>query len=346
MFRTIKIGLLFITFHLSALAGSIGMTETAKKYVQNFKGDAIKEMEMYNIPASITLAQGMLESGYGTSDLAIYANNHFGIKCHEEWEGPTFIKTDDAKDECFRKYTCVLDSYTDHSLFLKSRARYAPLFELNHTDYTGWANGLKEAGYATDPKYVQRLLELIETYELFKYDLSNSQTKKGKKENAKKQEKNVTNEITIKEAPRKVRKHSYKAELEPNTHAAENIPDFVIGKREPREILNKGMIKYIIVKPNDTFGKIAKETDRDLWQIYKFNDLSPTDILVPGELLYLQPKRRRAKEPFHIVKQGETMKSISQLHCIKLKSLYKKNNMKDWDEPTPGQELYMRERKK
>ena len=164
-----------------ALAISPKLTPAAVQYIEKHKDDAIKEMWMYNIPASITLAQGMLESDFGTSDLAIYANNHFGIKCHDEWTGPTYIKNDDEQDECFRKYVTVLDSYTDHSLFLKSRARYAPLFELNHTDYRGWAQGLKELGYATDPTYADRLLELIETYELYKLDVAKSASKPKKK---------------------------------------------------------------------------------------------------------------------------------------------------------------------
>src|SRR5687768_2046584 len=144
---------------------------TAEQYIEKYKGDAIKEMLLFNIPASITLAQGMLESGNGNSDLAVYANNHFGIKCHVGWNGPTYIKDDDAKDECFRKYPSVLDSYTDHSKFLKNRSRYAALFELKHNDYKGWAEGLKTCGYATDPKYTRRLIEIIETHKLYQYDI-------------------------------------------------------------------------------------------------------------------------------------------------------------------------------
>ena len=339
MLKNINIGLLLLAYNLSAFAGNPVLAGAGKQYIQNFKNDAIKEMLQYNIPASIILAQGMLESAYGTSDLAIYANNHFGIKCHEEWEGPTFIKTDDAKDECFRKYPTVLDSYTDHSLFLKSRARYAALFELNHTDYKGWAKGLKEAGYATDPKYVERLLELIEGYELFKYDLSNQQPEKIKYEVTKKQSKRAKKEVLKKESLTK-ESTGQKVPL------IEKKPGIVLEKAEPREILRLGVIKYIIIKPSDTFSKIAEETDKDLWQLYKFNDMSIGDKLVPGQKLYLQPKHRKAKEPFHIVKKGETMKSISQQYGIKLKLLYRKNNMREWEEPVAGQQLYMRHRKK
>ncbi|MDQ3048743.1 MAG: glucosaminidase domain-containing protein [Bacteroidota bacterium] len=279
---------------------------SASQYIDNFKDEAIREMLAHGVPASITLAQGMLESGNGNSDLAVYANNHFGIKCHKGWDGPTFIKDDDAKDECFRKYSNVLDSYSDHSMFLKTRARYASLFELKSTDYKGWAKGLKEAGYATDPKYTQRLLEIIETHKLHEFDKVEGLP-------------NITVQAVTPKHPETI---------------------------QPREVLRFRMIKYIIVKPGDSFYKIAHDTDKDLWQLYKFNDIKPEEKLIAGQKLYLQPKRNKAKEPVHTVKSGETMRSISQLHGIKLKSLYKKNNMKPGEEPVIGQQLQMRSRKK
>lgn len=327
-----------IVFQLSGFASNIGPGEAGRLYVENFKNDAIKEMLLYNIPASITLAQGMLESGNGTSDLAVYANNHFGIKCHAEWKGPTFIKNDDTEDECFRKYPTVLDSYTDHSLFLKSRARYSKLFELNNTDYKGWAKGLKEAGYATDPKYVQRLLGLIEAYELFKYDLQQPESRK--KNSAKKTSRHAEKKSTIN------KKSPVKNTSPQHNEIAGKKSGVTVEIHEPREILRFGIVKYIVIKPKDTFYKIARDTDKDLWQLYKFNDLKPGDNLVPGQKLYLQPKRKKADEPFHIVKTGETMKFISQFYGIQLKQLYKKNNMREWEEAVPGQKMYMRERKK
>ncbi len=296
---------LFILCPISFYAQPAEHKMTSVQYIDNYKDEAIKEMLMYNIPASITLAQGMLESGNGNSDLAVYANNHFGIKCHVGWEGPTFTKDDDAKDECFRKYQSVLDSYTDHSSFLKTRSRYAGLFELKPTDYKGWAKGLKETGYATDPNYTQRLLELIETFKLYQYD---------------------------------------KIDELPNITVAADKPKHP-ETMEAREILRFRFIKYIVVKPGDSFYKIAVDTDKDLWQLYKFNDLEPDAKLIVGQKLYLQPKRNKAKEPFHSVKKGETMKSISQLHGIKLKKLYKKNNMKAGEEPQVGEQLYMRAQK-
>lgn len=140
-------------------------------YIQKYKDVAIREMKLYGIPASITLAQGILESGAGKSKLAVKANNHFGIKCHTEWEGKRVYHDDDKKNECFRAYKNPDESFRDHSLFLKNRSRYASLFEESPTDYKAWAKGLKKAGYATNPKYPDLLIGLIERYELHKYDL-------------------------------------------------------------------------------------------------------------------------------------------------------------------------------
>lgn len=338
MFNFLKIIILVLFLNLSAIAGNVLKNEAGNKYIQQFKNHAIKEMLLYNIPASIILAQGMLESGNGTSDLAVHANNHFGIKCHEDWSGSTFIKNDDTKDECFRKYVSADESYTDHSLFLKSRARYAQLFELNHTDYKGWAIGLKKVGYATEKNYTQLLMDLIETYELFQYDLSSQAKKKSKNDNSKKLAQQLNAEEIKKE---KLKKESSKKKIQLEDTAKENK----ITKSNQREILRSGRVKYIIVKPGDTFYKIAQETDKDLWQLYKFNDLSPTEKIIPGNRLYLQPKKRKAKELIHIVKKGDTMKSISQMYCIKLNQLYRKNNMREWEEPQIGQQLNLQKRK-
>lgn len=305
---------------LSFCANTERVKMTPAQYIENYKDEAIEEMLAHGIPASITLAQGMFESGNGNSDLAIYANNHFGIKCHKGWNGPTFTKDDDKKNECFRKYPTVLDSYNDHSNFLKTRSRYAGLFELKRTDYKGWAKGLKEAGYATNPRYTEQLLELIEKYSLHKYDYVKELHKNEVKETQK-------HKTTI--------------------HTKSTIPSNKELHKDmgPRIILRDRFVKYIIIREGDNLKKIAADTDKDLWQLYKFNDLEPNSELVVGQKLYLQPKRNRAKEPYHYVKTGETMKSISQLCGIKLKKLYKKNNMKFGDEPKVGDQLYMRVKK-
>ncbi|MBK7666929.1 MAG: glucosaminidase domain-containing protein [Sphingobacteriaceae bacterium] len=153
-------------FHVNGLSQKL----TAKDYIESFKEDAVKEMCLNKIPASIVLAQAMFESANGNSELAKNANNHFGIKCKKEWCGESYAKDDEEENECFRKYISVLESYTDHSMFLKTRPRYSFLFDIPVTDYKSWCVGLKEAGYATDPKYAKRLIDIIEKYKLYELD--------------------------------------------------------------------------------------------------------------------------------------------------------------------------------
>ena len=159
--------LLIVFLFSSFLAVAQNKTEA---YIEKYSQIAVDEMNMYNIPASVTLAQGILESGNGESRLAVDGKNHFGIKCHSNWNGKTIIEDDDEKGECFRKYSKVSESYRDHSLFLTERGRYSFLFEYNKTDYKKWAKGLKKAGYATNPKYPTLLIDLIEKYDLSRFD--------------------------------------------------------------------------------------------------------------------------------------------------------------------------------
>ena len=156
------------------------------QYIKRYAPIAVSEMHKYNVPASITLAQGILESGNGRSQLASKSNNHFGIKCHTGWKGAKVYHDDDEKGECFRKYKYVESSYEDHSKFLSGRRRYASLFALNKTDYKGWSKGLKKAGYATDKNYPKKLIKIIETYELYEFDKIREKDLKGvKKETSK-----------------------------------------------------------------------------------------------------------------------------------------------------------------
>lgn len=276
---------------------------TPNDYISLYKEDAIAEMLSYGIPASITLAQGMLESGNGNSALSVYANNHFGIKCHVGWTGESYYMDDDAKNECFRKYEKVLDSYTDHSLFLKNRTRYAALFELPLTDYKGWAKGLKQAGYATHPKYAEQLIELIEKYKLDQYDKQQG--------------------------------------LSPKAITSATPQN----RTEIRQVLRFNRTKFVIAKSGDSFYKLATEFDLELEDLLNYNDLSPKDKLQAGSKIYVERKRRKAKEPYHVVTKGETMKSISQLHGIRMYHLYKKNHLKTGQEPKVGDVLFLRHKK-
>lgn len=278
---------------------------TPEEYVAKYKDDAIQEMYLHKVPACITLAQGMLESGNGNSALSVYANNHFGIKCHKEWGGETYIMDDDSVNECFRKYENVLDSYTDHSLFLFSRPRYAALFELNINDYKGWCYGLKKAGYATDPRYPERLVAIIEKYNLQELN---------KIENTPKQ----------------------------NFPAHDNVkPTLAI-----RNVYRFNHIKFIIAKDGDSFYKIASDFNLELDDILNYNDFSKSDKLAYGQKIYIQKKRRRALEPYHVVQRNETLKSISQLHGIRLSMLCNKNKLKPTDKLKIGDVLFLRNRKK
>lgn len=277
---------------------------TPEEYIAAYKEDAVKEMYLHKVPACITLAQGMLESGNGNSPLARNANNHFGIKCHKEWGGDTYIMDDDSVNECFRKYDDVLDSYSDHSLFLYSRSRYAALFELPINDYKGWCYGLKAAGYATDPKYPQRLIDLIEKYHL--QDLN-------------------------------VMENTPKQEL-PSRHV-------ITSDLSIREVYRFNHIKFVIAKENDSFYKIANDFNLELDQILEYNDLSKEDKISYGQKIYIEKKRRRALEPIHVVQKNETLKSISQLHGIRLSSVCKKNHLKPTDKLKVGDVIYLRQKK-
>ena len=281
---------------------------TRKEYIETYKEEAIREMLRAGIPASITLAQGILESGDGNSPLARYANNHFGIKCHRGWTGERFIMDDDEKNECFRKYYSVYDSYRDHSEFLTGRSRYADLFKLKVTDYKGWAKGLKKAGYATNPKYANILIKIIEDNELYRYD-------------------------KVKKLPKREPEQSPKP-------VAQKLEEY------DRAVRLQNRIKYTVVKEGDSFFKIADEMDMGLWQLYKYNDMKKGQKLEPGQILYLQPKRSKGTEEFHVAKAGDSMWMISQMYGIKLKKLYKRNRMNPGSQPTPGQKLYLRKNKK
>ena len=267
-------------------------------------------MHASGVPASITLAQGMLESDFGNSPLAKYANNHFGIKCHKGWEGPTFIQDDDEKNECFRKYYEAYASYKDHSEFLRTRDRYATLFELKTKDYKGWAKGLKKAGYATNPKYADLLIRIIEDNELYKYD--------------------KVVKLKESEVVASVEKPKLKQE----------IPQ-VLNIRTVKVSGNN--IKYVVAENGDTPANIAKKNEMGLWQILKYNDLDKRQTIMQGDIVYLQPKRNYAAHDFHVIKAGESLHSISQDHGVKMKRLLKMNEMSSNYVPKPGEKIRLRD---
>ncbi|MBN2519780.1 MAG: glucosaminidase domain-containing protein [Bacteroidales bacterium] len=263
---------------------------TREEYIEKYKDLAIKEMKRTGIPASITLAQAVLESDNGNSRLARKANNHFGIKCHNNWNGKTIKHSDDRRKECFRKYNSVYESFKDHSDFIKEGDRYKFLFDLKSTDYEAWAKGLQKAGYATSNKYAKRLIKIIEDYKLYEYDNASKKVKKSKKSNQ-----NNKNKLKI-----------------------------------DRDVYETNNTKYIIVKEGDTYSNLANKCNMMQWEIYKYNDLPKDAKIIPGQKIYIEPKKNKAERGIdnHIVKQGETMYTISQKYAIKLKNLYKMNDIK------------------
>lgn len=248
-------------------------------------------MLRYNIPASITLAQGLLESNAGMSELAIKGNNHFGIKCHD-WTGATTYHDDDASQECFRAYNDVYESYDDHSRFLAKQPRYSSLFKLQRTDYKGWARGLKRCGYATNPAYANSLINIIELYKLQQYDKADKY-----------------DQFMVKRS---------------------DVKGGLTGKSlHPIHIYNKNY--YLQARTGDTFKSIAKEVGISSRKLARYNERDKNDILKQGEVIYLKKKQKRADKAYknrpHKVKQGESMYSIAQYYGIRLKSLYKMNHL-------------------
>lgn len=298
-----------------AIAAPVEKTYTQTEYVSMWSSVAVSQMQTYKIPASITLAQGILESGNGNSELARKGNNHFGIKCHD-WTGETINLDDDKPNECFRKYATADESYKDHSLFLTGRARYAKLFTLQQDDYKAWAQGLKDAGYATDPKYPVRLIELIERLKLNKYDEQVLP-------------KNNQGSEMLAEEVANSRKETAATAYKPHTVK-----------------VHKNKIDYIVARKGDTYYKISKEFKVGMGQLYRYNDFGPKkDMLEEGDIVYIEPKRRRAKQKgaTFIPAKNTTITAISQSEGIKVESLMKMNNISSPDEIVPkGHKILLR----
>lgn len=278
--------------------------KTYDEYIDKYGALAIEHMKRYKIPASITLSQGILESGAGKGALTLKSNNHFGIKCHNDWKGPSVTAKDDGPNDCFRKYKKAEESYEDHSKFLSEKSRYNSLFALDITDYKGWARGLQKAGYATDKAYANKLIKLIEDYELYLYD----------------------------------RKGSFK-KLEKEIEKIVEIPTL----KQHIPYKTKGLV-YVIAQPNDTYEAIAKEFNFKVKDLYKYNEVPEGFPIQPGDIIYFQKKKKKAEKPYfdHVVKVGESMYSISQLYGIRVNNLYKMNK-KDFEYvPVEGDVLKLR----
>ncbi len=303
--------LLIIILFLFSVKLSAQQNLTVAQYIERYKDIAMEEMRKHGIPASIKLGQGILESGFGNSDLARVGNNHFGIKCHG-WQGRTFLKDDDHANECFRAYDDPHQSFRDHSEFLLTRPRYAFLFELEATDYKGWARGLRQAGYATNPRYPDLLIGVIERNGLHEFD-----------------------QIVIKGGEMMLPQRPI-VQIEPRQ--AEEFPNVTAG----RQIRENNRIRYVIARSGDTPETIARETGIWAWEVTRYNELGKNGALKEGQLVYLQPKRKNANQHWHIVQEGETMYDISQKFGVKQKILYRRNSIHPDTLLQPGQRIKLR----
>lgn len=283
---------------------SIGAAKNPKlDYIDKYSDLAIKEMKRTGVPASITLAQGILESNAGQSVLATKGNNHFGIKCHNDWRGKTMKMDDNAPKECFRVYPNAEASFRDHSDFLRSRDRYKSLFELKQTDYKGWARGLKKAGYATDPGYADKLITLIEDYELYRFD-------KGVKVS-------VKPPLEIEE-PKVVQ-----LEPRPGMKYQESVTFSTA-----RKVYSQNGVPFVYAEAGETYASIAASNGLFLKELLKFNDYEQEVALEPGTMVYLA--RKKAQGPagvnkYVVEKDGETLRDIAQRFGIRYAALQKLN---------------------
>lgn len=299
--------LLLLSLFLSLSSFAQQRNAKYETYIDRYKNLAIEQMNKHKIPASITMAQGILESGAGTSELALKTNNHFGIKKGANWNGRVFEHPDDNKHDLFRVYDNVEQSYEDHSRILL-RPRYQKLFSLKSSDYKGWARGLKECGYATDPSYADRLIVLIEKYELYKLD-----DKPKKKHGHDKNHENSYSNLSDNK--------SYENKNQFNSNSCTNA--------HHRIFASNNDIPCVIAMENDTWDSLSKDFGLKKRKLLQYNDATDQTVIYPGTFIYLSTKANKGpksmKHKWHKVGYGDSMYSISQYYGIRLNKLYKLN---------------------
>ncbi len=361
--------IIFIGFVLCQVA-ALAQGTPQERYIQKWAPTAVREMYRSGVPASITLAQGILESRYGLSSLASEGNNHFGIKCHKDWKGKSMRYDDDAKGECFRVYDSAEESFQDHSDFLRYLDRYKFLFDLKTTDYKGWAFGLKKAGYATDPNYPAKLIKYIEDYKLYEYDTmtydeservaesilykadvasGDSKVASGKKQ------------LTVKKERKdrkvcKARKKHFKEES-----VSDVIPASPLSLEEPKRIDKSGLevfsfsltreaysrngVPFITAVEGETYSSIAASYHLYLNELLRFNDLTRPEELLPGTVVYLQAKKVQSEkglDKYIVGEDGESLRDICQRFAVKMSSVMKMNGFSADYEPREGDTIVLR----
>lgn len=316
-------------------------------YIEKYKVIAMEEMLRTGVPASITLAQGIHESQAGQSTLAIETNNHFGIKCKAEWTGSIFYYDDDAKDECFRSYPCVDDSYRDHSDFLAARPNYKNLFALDPLDYKAWCFGLKKAGYATSSSYAYKLIKTIEDYGLEQYSeialnkttqtdetvllTENNRTDDGQDNGEEKNNINAEQEPVVLNEQNSATDNGT---IEGRIQAEVSYPDGVF-------TINN--TKVIYAQAGTSLFAIAANNNIMYAKLLEFNELKNEDILKTPMLIYLERKPKRSSKPFHIAIPNETLKDIAREEGVQLQSLLEYNDLNAQSALSEGSRVYLQE---
>ena len=299
---------------------------TPEEYIQTYKDIAIREMKTHKIPASITLAQGLLESGAGNSTLARVAKNHFGIKCHKGWEGDTYYMDDDEKNECFRKYNEVEESFCDHSEFLCGRTRYAALFELDITDYEGWAKGLKAAGYATNPKYAQLLIDRIKLYDLTQYD-------------------QIALGLLAEDEVEPINPNADEYFELAYSPVDKSVFPLVDMTSDGRFIYENNKVRFVFAKEGETPENMAKAFGIKLKRFCEYNCLKHPEEVVfhSGDVVYLSKLRNSNwKARKYTVQEGETLRDVALRFAVKPEKILRNNGLKEDARISKGQEIWLR----
>ena len=311
----------------AASAAKTATDDKAQSYIAKYSTIAVEEMYRSGVPASITLAQGMLESGYGYGTLATKGNNHFGIKCHADWSGPTIRHDDDRKAECFRKYSSAQDSFRDHSDYLRYKERYQSLFDYDVLDYKSWAYGLKKAGYATNPQYAERLIELIERYDLSRYDRVQAKAKvkgksAGKGKGAGKTAADAEDGKAVPESPSQLARPR-------RFTGSGNAGTFAVSLE--REVMQVNGVPFIYARAGESFESIARLYNLFPKELMRYNEVGFDTRIRAGQVIYLQRKKSCAAKGLqkHVCSEGESLYDISQKYAIRLKSLMQMNGFSD-----------------
>jgi len=342
------------------LVMSFGQASKVAEYVANHKEIAIKEMQRTGVPASITLAQGILESQSGESELAKKSNNHFGIKCKPEWTGERVYHDDDEKGECFRSYTSVEQSYTDHSDFLKTRAHYSFLFQLDPTDYEAWAKGLKKAGYATSATYAQQLISLIQKYDLQQYTLIALERNKEKSNDLFSYAKNDDQAEPAKKETGLVLDTVKEERLNVGVINVEGVKEDIQvapameiivtpavtlynANAYPNGVFTINATKVILAKEGTSLLALANNYHISYKKLLEFNELEgATDILGFDQLIFLSKKQKKGAKDLHIVQANETLEVIAQKEGVQLEALLELNRIPKGRQPLVGEKIYLR----